>query len=130
MQRYSETDPPPKTLWFKNYLHAQRKGLTHRAARAYADLTYWGEHYGVRSPEIVSGARSAERQRELQRRWDSGDRRGMRGRPADNSKHVRGEAFDLRDTGQLHILGELAPYAGLQWSGTFRTPYPTHFELE
>lgn len=129
MQRYSFKNPPPATLWAKNYARGQWHGLTHRAASAYATLTWWGEHYGIPTPEIVSGKRDAEYQKELRARWDRGDRAGLVVRPALDSHHTRGEAFDLRRVAGLATLGWLAPHAGLRWGGNFKEPDPVHFDL-
>ena len=129
MRRYSETDPPPTALWWRNVAAGVRAGLTLRTARAYATLTWWGEHYGIKTPAIVSGARSERQQAALRARWDAGDRRGLIVRPALESAHVRGEAFDLRDTGGLRTLGALAPHAGLRWGGKFADRDPVHFDL-
>lgn len=128
--RYSTDHPPPATLWWKNVAYALAKGLTMQTARAYATLAWWGEHYGIRSPSITSGRRSAEYQAELRRRWDAGDRRGLVTRPALTSKHTEGRAFDLAgDAATLQFLGRLAPHAGLRWGGTFGDSDPVHFDL-
>lgn len=117
-------------MWYKNAAYALTKGLTMQAARAYATLTWWGEHYGIRSPEITSGRRPAAYQAELRARWDRGDRAGLVVRPALTSKHTEGRAFDLAaDRATLQTLGGLAPYAGLRWGGTFTDPDPVHFDL-
>jgi hypothetical protein len=130
MRRYSEQNPPPASLWYKNGAYALAKGLTYETAKAYATLTWWGEHYGVRSPDITSGRRSAAYQAELRARWDRGDRRGLVARPALTSAHTEGRAFDLAASSRdLQILGSLAPYAGLRWGGTFSEPDPVHFDL-
>lgn len=116
-------------MWQENYIKGRASGLTDKAAQAYATLTWWGEHYGIRTPPITSGKRDAKRQAELRARWDRGDRRGLVVRPAANSHHTRGEAFDLTGGPHLATLGELAPYAGLRWGGTFRDTDPVHFDL-
>lgn len=129
MRRYSTTNPPPVSLWRASYAHGIAAGLTRKAAEAYATVTWWGEHYGIRTPQIVSGRRSGAAQAAMRARWDSGDRRGLVVRPALDSAHTRGEAFDLQDTGGLRTLGELARFTGLRWGGNFTDPDPVHFDL-
>lgn len=129
MRRYSLDNPPPEAVWQENWIKAKAKGLTDRAATAYATLTWWGEHYGIRTPEIVSGLRDPKKQAEMRARWDRGDRRGLVVRPAASSAHTRGEAFDLTQGAHLTTLGALAQYAGLRWGGTFRDSDPVHFDL-
>jgi hypothetical protein len=65
----------------------------------------------------------------MRARWDRGDRAGLVVRPARDSKHVQGEAFDLQNTGALAKLGELAAPAGLVWGGFFADPDPVHFQI-
>lgn len=91
---------------------------------------WWGEHYGYRATSIVSGKRSWWKQRQLQRAWDRGDRAGLVVRPASNSAHTRGEAFDLARVSHLPIYGELARYLpGVRWGGRFNTRDDVHFDL-
>lgn len=78
---------------------------------------------------IVSGRRSAARQRELQRQWDRGNRAGLKVRPASSSAHTRGEAFDVEETSALATMAQLAPYSGLRWGGNFREYDPVHFDM-
>lgn len=128
--RYSIDRPPPQTLWWSNYARGLAHGLTNATARAYATLTWWGEHHGITTPSISSGARTAVAQRAMRERWDRGDRRGLVARPAERSKHVEGKAFDLAaSAADLQTLGRLAPYAGLRWGGTFQDYDPVHFDL-
>lgn len=129
MRRYSLTNPPPAEVWWTAFRHAQSKGVGAIASQAYATLAWWGEHLGIRSPRIVSGLRSAAAQAALQARWDRGDRSGLIVRPASNSSHTRGEAFDLERGPHLAQFGEWAPYVGLRWGGKFSTPDPVHFDL-
>lgn len=50
-------------------------------------------------------------------------------RPALNSAHTRGEAFDVSAPGDvLAMMGAWAPYLGLRWGGTFTDPDPVHFD--
>ena len=129
MRKYSETSPPPATLYWRNVYRGIQAGLTLDTAKAYAALTWWGEHYGIKTPAIVSGRRSASHQAAMRARWDRGDRAGLVARPAKDSRHVDGEAFDLQNTGALRKLGELASAAGLSWGGFFAEPDPVHFQM-
>jgi hypothetical protein len=104
--------------------------LTSSAAWVYAALMWWGEHYGYRAAEISSGRRSAREQRRLVSRWDAGDRAGIAVRPAANSAHTRGEAFDLVRVPHVGIYGELSRYLqGVRWGGNFADADPLHFDL-
>lgn len=47
------------------------------------------------NPRITSGFRDPAKQREMQARWDRGDRQGLKFRPATNSDHTRGKAIDI-----------------------------------
>lgn len=108
---------------------ARRTGLTRKAAEAYATLAWWGEHYGIPAAAIVSGKRSSREQRALQQAWDRGDRRGLVVRPASNSAHTRGEAFDLARGPALAYYAAWAPYLGLRWGGNFAQRDDVHFDL-
>ena len=123
------TKTPTAARWRELVRQAKRTGLTTRAAEAYATLGWWGEHYGIPTPPIVSGKRSASRQRQLQQAWDRGDRRGLVVRPASSSHHTRGEAWDLPRSGALATYGAWAPYLGVRWGGNFRDRDEVHFDL-
>lgn len=130
MRRYSQENPPPETIWHENVRHGLSKGLNRKTAEAYATLTWWGEHLGIRTQPITSGYREPKYQAELRARWDRGDRRGLVVRPALSSSHTRRNGFDLPSGGYLPTLGELAPFAGLRWGGKFREYDPVHFDTE
>jgi len=68
------------TPWFKN------QGAASKAAYAFALLFALCWAAGL-SPRIARIYSDPERQRELQRRWDRGEREGLRVRPATSSKH-------------------------------------------
>lgn len=121
---------PSEARWRDLVKYARKTGLSRDAAEAYATLSWWGEHYGLRSPAIVSGKRSASRQRELQRAWDRGDRRGLVVRPADDSTHTDGTGWDVERVPHLAAYGQLAAYyPGVRWGGHFRTPDQVHFDI-
>lgn len=67
------------------------------AAHAYATALMAYEGYGFPArPDITSGRRSVQRQRELIERWDAGQRAGFIGKPASCSKHTVGAAIDVQ----------------------------------
>lgn len=118
---------PSSARFYALYARGLAAGLSRRAATGYATLGWWLEHYDIQAPKITSGKRSKARQKELQRRWDRGDRAGLVARPADNSAHTEGEAFDVSaDSWTLQVMGAWAPYAGLRWGGAFADP--VHFD--
>lgn len=89
-------------------------------------------------PVLLSGGRTAAWQRELQRRWDSGEREGIAARPVDGdkSKHVAGRdgvyrAFDLANgTEWLRIVGPrlVKDLPFMEWGGSYLPPDIPHFE--
>lgn len=113
------------------YDAAKAKGLTDRAAQTYATLMIWGEQFGVSAAPIVSGKRSRIRNEILQAKWDLGFRDGLRVRPAEESAHLDGDAFDISAPANvLRGYGQLSRYLpGVRWGGTFATPDPVHFDL-
>jgi len=96
----------------------------------YYNLPYW----------ITSGFRHPKYQAALRKRWDEGDRSGLRYRPALKSKHSEmidpftpgAAAIDIASDSDENedILGGLAPYFGLKWGGLFRTPDKVHYYLD
>lgn len=106
-------------------------GLTDEAARVYATLMWWGEHYGLDSPPIHSGRRSARKQQELIDRYEAGDP-GVIVRPGSptGSRHVRGEAFDLERRPHLYVYGDwIERYLDGRWGGNFSSFDDVHFDL-
>lgn len=102
--------------------YARGEGLTRTAARAYAQLAVWSAHYGEPAPEIVSGRRSQQRKRELQAEWDRFGSRGpnrLRVRPAEDSAHDTGDAFDVQRTRSLAWWIAWAPLVGLRAGAAF-----------
>lgn len=100
-----------------------------QAARLYVAL--WGA--GL-SPRIARGWSDPSHQRELQARWDRGDRAGLRVRPATNSKHAltdwlgapAAQAIDMPtiDDGRAAVIArDLRIGAGL----SFSDPDPGHY---
>lgn len=120
---------PGAARFYELFGAGRRAGLTDAAAYAYASLSWWGEHYGIEAPRIVSGRRSAARQRELLARWNRGDRAGLVAKPARSSRHTQGRAWDVRDNGALYVYGAWAPHVGARWGGTFSDYDPVHFDV-
>lgn len=69
-------------------------GLEATWAGQVALLYLYFASYGL-APRITSGYRDPAHQAELRRRWDAGDRAGLRHRPALNSDHTRRRAVDI-----------------------------------
>lgn len=121
---------PTERRYRELFRRAKGEGLNDQAAQLYATLAWWGEWYEIRAPRIISGYRSPRKQKALQRRWDRGDRRGLRSRPADRSAHTTREAFDLAaDDWTLAAFGSWARYLGARWGGDFSDPDPPHFDV-
>ena len=125
----------PTWMWYAPFEDGRRAGLTDYAAALYADLMWWGMHWGFPAAPITSGRRSSSRQREIRHRYDYLVSRGLRprefgiyGRPAERSSHTIGEGFDLQRVSWMWIYGALAPYIGLRWGGTFTDPDEIHFD--
>jgi len=96
---------------------------------------------------IYSGYRRPDRQYELQRRWDNGDRRGLVTRPASRSYHMLGLAIDVRIPAIVRSYSpprldeshpEVRPFMifvavmkalGLRWGGDFTRYDPVHFDF-
>ncbi len=83
-----------------------------------------------------SGLRSPTRTRELQEQWDAGNRAGLTVRPASDSLHHKGRAFDLvADKRTLDILGDFVVKLATEmnrrfrWGGRFLPPDPGHFDV-
>lgn len=110
------------------YSQGRSAGLDRDTAAAYATLAWWGEWYGLPAATIADGKRDPRRTRDLQRRWDQGDRAGLVVRPASNSKHHDGRAFDLHRVPHLWVYGAWSPAVNLEWGGTYATPDDIHFE--
>lgn len=67
--------------------------------------------YGL-NPQIQSGLRDPAHQKELLRRWEAGDRRGLKFKPAVNSDHTRGKAVDITTTNP-RLAAQIAKALGL-----------------
>jgi len=97
-------------------------------AALYHVFVYWSDYYGTELPEIISGYRTPGVQANLRRKWDLGNRTGIKVRPALGGRHPKRQAFDLEDNGYLPWLGSIARYYGYRWGGDFvNVPDPNHF---
>lgn len=86
--------------------------------------------YGIKPPTVTSGYRPPEYQKELQARWDAGNREGLSSRPATRSWHMEGLAIDFQTGGRywgwfIHTMKQL----GCRYGGDFRNPSPNHFDF-
>jgi hypothetical protein len=88
----------------------------------------WGEDFGYRAAAISSGKRTARQQRQLVARYEAGDP-SVIVRPAVNSAHLEGRAFDLERVPHLALYGQLVRYLpGARWGGYFSDYDPVHFD--
>jgi len=114
--------------WF--YYLTEAWGLDPRIARFVAAGQTWLTQRGYQPVRITSGYRSPVRQRELQQRWDSGDRTGLVARPATRSWHMQGLAVDVSTRSEsFGQFRDIMLYYGLRWGGNFRNYDPVHFDL-
>lgn len=105
-----------------------------QAVSAFWQSQGWGQ------PLVLSICRSSAAQSELRRRWDSGDKRGIRVRPALRSAHTpdnfgRCNAFDLAGTeDQLNQTGRFVNelrgdgFRTVRWGGNWLVKDPNHFD--
>lgn len=111
--------------------YARSWGLTDDAAWLYATLMVLRAYYqGAQPLPILSGARDRAWTRQAQARWDQGDRQGLAVRPASDSRHHTGDAFDLAggDAETLRWLGQIAVYYGMRWGGSWTPADPRHYD--
>ena len=89
------------------------------------------------NPRITSGFRDPEKQAQMRARWDSGDRAGLRARPAnpDTSKHCRTTLMGGPNSHGIDIVSsdeqlsaEIARALGLAAGKFFTTPDPGHYQ--
>lgn len=96
-----------------HYVRTWQRGLNPRITRVYSDPTH---------------------QKQLQAQWDSGNREGLRARPASNSKHIlqdfwgrpAARAFDMVTTND-NLAASMAREIGLGAGADFSTPDPGHY---
>lgn len=97
---------------------------------AYAmGVLFWFGYREPARPDIVSGFRSPERQRQLLLRWQSGDRAGLVAKPACQSWHMVGKAIDVEtDVVGFDFYTYLMERWDVRWGGRFQNPDPVHFD--
>ena len=92
---------------------------------------------GMPPPELLSGARSPQRQQQMRQMWDKGMREGLAYQPSRKSKHVPDaygffRAFDLANDLETWIkpMGEVVSrmWPNIEWGGTYLPPDWRHFE--
>lgn len=114
------------------YDYAKSWGLNDSASSLYtAVMLVLAYYFGIASSvPILSGLRDAAWTREAQARWDAGDRTGLATRPASNSFHLTGDAFDLADPPDwlASLMGQIVLAWGGRWGGKWSTPDPHHYD--
>jgi hypothetical protein len=101
-------------------------GLQKEFSQKMAVFILYNYMYGNPVVKYSSGYRDPDKQKELLRRWNEGDREGLAFKPAVNSKHTMegwfgtpaSQALDMRFKDQ-NLAGRLAPYFGIRWGGSF-----------
>lgn len=125
----------PQTAFRAAEEEARANGLHPDVRRLHGWATAVAAYYGygfADRPDITSGYRSPCEQRELINRWDSGDRAGLRARPAERSWHMNegpdGEPASLAWDVQTDVQGfniydrALRRVNGLKIGGNFGDP--------
>lgn|SRR5574341_623242 len=115
--------------WFES------QGATSKAALAFARLYAYSWAAGLQ-PRVTSIFRDPAHQKELQRRWDAGNRAGLRARPADASKHTEtgwfgrpaAKAMDM-PTRDDRRAAEIARFVGLGTGESFTQPDAGHYYI-
>lgn len=108
-------------------------GLSGTFAAQVALLYGYFWFYGL-SPKITSGFRDPVHQQNLIEQWDSGNRTGLKVRPAIDSLHIRtdgngnpsSQAVDI-DTIDHVQAARIARYLGIGAGLDFSVPDPVHF---
>lgn len=90
---------------------ASQWGLDAGFASTVALFYLYLHSYGL-NPQIQSGYRDPAHQRELLRRWEAGDRKGLKFKPAVNSDHTRRKAIDIT-TKDPRLAAQIAKALGL-----------------
>lgn len=123
--------------WAREYAPAFQSnlGLSAGASVPFASLYIALWSAGL-NPRISSGFRDPAKQRALQARWDSGDRSGLRVRPATNSQHSKTDWLGRPASSAVDMPcsddrrgAAIASSLGLGAGMSFSTPDPGHYYL-
>ena len=117
----------------KALAYAVKAGLAHKlhseVAIRYGLIKAFMENAGYEAPEITSGGRSVEQQRDLRRRWLAGEP-GIY-RPAQSSWHIDGLALDVNTFApgydMFYSAWKMLP--GGRAGKDFRLSDPPHFDI-
>jgi len=107
-------------------------GLSRDFAPRVAIMLAYAQSEGL-NPQIQSGWRDPAKQIEMQKRWDAGQRAGLRARPATNSKHMnkagrRASALAVDITTRNDArTAQIARALGIGTGLDFETPDPGHY---
>jgi hypothetical protein len=113
------------------------KGASSKSALPFARLYGYAVMADL-SPTVMRIYSSSSRQKALIALWDSGQREGLRVRPAEGSKHIREEngqpASDAIDMPCSNVLNDskcatIARELGLRAGSDFRVSDPGHYDL-
>jgi len=112
------------------------KGASSGSALNFARLYGYAFEAGL-NPTVVRIYSSSLHQKQLQARYDAGDRQGLRVRPATSSKHIRefngqmaSDAMDMPCSSKENdvICAQLARQIGLRAGMDFKEPDPGHYD--
>lgn len=100
-----------------------------------AALLYLALHAAGLKPRVTSGFRDPEKQKAMQKAWDSGQRQGLRARPATDSAHTKTSwtgrpgalAIDMPSTNEK-LAADIAVALGLRAGYYFNASDPGHFD--
>lgn len=113
------------------YLEASY-GLASGFARDIARLLAYLYQYGL-NPRVTSGWRDPAKQKAMQKRWDAGDRAGLRARPAADSLHSAeswgrpaAQAIDIV-TSNEQLAAQIARALKIGAGLDFKNPDPGHY---
>lgn len=113
------------------------KGASARAALQFARL-YGYAVIADLNPYVTRIYSSGQHQKDLQQRWDAGQRQGLRVRPATTSKHIResrgepaSDAIDMPCSSPENDkkCAQIARELGLRSGETFTVADPGHYDV-
>lgn len=100
-----------------------------------AALLYLALHAAGLKPRVTSGFRDPDKQKAMQKAWDSGQRQGLRARPATDSAHTKtswtgrpgAQAIDMPSANEK-LAADIAVALGLRAGYYFKAKDPGHFD--